>query len=181
MSKLQELNEILNKYYKFSLNFEGMQDAMEELLSTEDTDSDRLFELMKDCQEWERFLKYSYATVEYYMSFFETKRDMLQATIDEAKKDIKNYTWNSSAWARKCKITETQPDKIIDAAEWVKKTNDHDIGVFRTVLGELKGYIKLFTSSYFSCYRKLNRIRKMVDLIPVETEENTDTTEEFAI
>lgn len=162
MSNLKSINNILLKYYNISFDLNGLEETVADILSVSDSDSDSLFELIKACHSWELYLKSCSAIAEYYMGFFENKNDVIKATCDEAKKDIKNGSKNSIPFAKKCKITEEEPEKIKEAAEWILKCNQEDLKIFKKFIAEMNSYSRFFKANSFSCFRKYNRIRNAV-------------------
>ena len=162
MSHLKSLNDILQKYYKFTISLDGLQETISELLSITETDSDSLFEFVKQCHYWEKYLLETTSLLNVYLDQFQNKQDVIQATIDEAKKDIKNETENCKIFASKCKITETSPEKIKEAAEWLSKCNKRDISIFKIAISEMNSYAKFFKANSFNCMRKYSQARKHV-------------------
>lgn len=164
MSSLDELNEVLKRYYKVSINLDGMDDIGDELIRVEDSDGDKLFTLSKACLEWSKALKHARSVVQYYMSFFENKSDILRSTAEEAKRDIKLGELNSLGLAKKCKIDSRYPDEILEIATNQYKENLAVIALFKKVAAELDSYAKFFVANYYSCFRKYKRIRNNVGI-----------------
>lgn len=164
MSSLEQLNDILKKYYKISINLDGIDEISNELIVVEDSDADTLFTLSKACLEWSKTLKHAYSVVQYYMELFENKSDVLRSAYEEAKKDIKLGNLNSIDLAKKCKISARHPDEVLEIATNMYKENLEVLAIFKSVLSELYSYSKFFTASYYSCFRKYRRIRNSIYL-----------------
>lgn len=141
---------LLKKYYNFTVSIDGLQETIEEMLMAEDSSPDDMLKMILEAQQWCRYLESAQKMVLYYLGFFEIKHSMVGATKDEAKEDIKKGTSNSRVLAKRCKIEETEPEKILEAANWILKTSNAEIRILKKFAGELGNYAKLMKAKYFS-------------------------------
>ena len=163
MPALNDANMLLNKHYNITISIDGLQETIEEMLTAEETSPDEMLKMVNLALQWSKYLDEAKSVVDYYLGFFEIKHSMIGAVKDEAKEDIRNDTRNSIPLAKKCKISEEEPEKILEASEWMLKTSKAEIRILKKYMNELNNYSKLMKAKYYSFGRKYRNSLRKVD------------------